>query len=99
MMKDVKNFVTFETVDVTWKPNIVGNVKKDLGYSPAGSTLLPNGVTAITGGTQNDETLDLFLTFDTKFKVRNMPSMIYKRRYHGQVYAGGSLFVLGGRNE
>ena len=63
------------------------------------STLLPNGVTAITGGWLNNGVSDLFYTFDSKFKVTNMPSMIYKRRNHGQVYADGSLFVLGGWNE
>ena len=79
MMIDVKNFVTFESVDDTWKSNIVGNGK--VGYfEPSISTLLPNGVTAITGGEQNNEVLDLFQTFDSKFKVTNMPSMIYKRR-------------------
>ena len=97
MMNDVKNFVTFETVYDTWKPNVVGNLEYRNFY-PSRSTLLPSGVTAITGGYQNDEVLDLFQTFDSKFKFTKMPSMIYKRQGHGQVYADGSLFVLGGWN-
>ena len=48
-MKNEKNFVTFETVDDTWKSNVVGNVK-DRNFNPSRSTLLPNGVTAFTGG-------------------------------------------------
>ena len=70
----------------------------DSNFYPSRSTELPNGVTAIAGGKQNDEVLDLFQTFDSKFKFTNMPSMIYKRYWHGQVYAGGTLFVLGGFN-
>ena len=61
--------------------------------------MLPNGVTVITGGWQNKQALYLFYIFDSKFNVTNMPSMIYNRWGHGQVYAGGSLFVLGGYNE
>ena len=51
-MYDVKNFVTFETVDDTWKSNVVGNLKGGVSAYPAIATLLPNGVTAITGGWQ-----------------------------------------------
>ena len=98
MMKNEKNFVTFETVDDTWKSNVVGSVKDGM-FNPLRSTLLPNGVTAITGEEQNDEVLDLFQTFDSKLKFTNMPSVICKRWGHGQVYAGGSLFVLGGWNK
>ena len=60
MMVDEKNFVTFETVEDTWWPNIVGNVKGQHGIYPSKSTLLPNGLTAFTGGKEND----LFSTFD-----------------------------------
>ena len=65
MMVDQKNFVTFEIVDDTWKPNVVGNLEGN-DFEPSRSTLLPNGVTAITGGrpNSNDGVLDLFYTFD-----------------------------------
>ena len=77
-MKDEENFVTFETVDDTWKSNVVGIVN-DKTFIPSRSTLLPNGVTVITGGKQNWEAFYLFYTFDSKFKFTNMPSMICKR--------------------
>ena len=70
--------VTFETVENTWKSNVVGNLKVS-DYEQSKSTLLPNRITAITGGRLNFKIFDKFQIFDLKFTFTNMPSMIYKR--------------------